>query len=164
MRRGENAKTIHQFLLDETGAAYASGDFERFVRCFAPSQTIGTFQRSVQLTHRNDVRVLFDSMRAHFQSIGLTELVRTSLQAEFDGPDCIKAMHMSYQFSGTTLIRDGFPAFSILRRQEDRWCVEHSDYAMAEDDACIALTSSLPDAKAAIPRGYLADRDEDADD
>jgi len=48
----------------------------------------------------------------------VTDIVRKCMSADFDGPDTVKAMHVTHLMSGSQRIKDPFPSFSVLERQD----------------------------------------------
>jgi hypothetical protein len=126
-------EAVSQYLLDETGAAYLGGDFDRFAACFHLPQHVATYGGTRELRNPDDLRDLFTSMRAMFALKGATHLDRRCLRAEFDGPDTVRAIHESRLMAGDKVIETAFPAFSILRRIDGVWKVTFSQYAVDQD-------------------------------
>ena len=137
-------EAVSQYLLDETGAAYLSGDFDRFAACFLLPQHVATHDGTRELRTRDDLRAMFGSMRAMLARRGATHIARRCVRAEFDGPDCVRAIHESRFMAGDRVVETAFPAFSILRRIDGVWKVTFSQYAV-DQDISSALGTLGPD-------------------
>lgn len=136
----ETAREVHDFLLDRTGSALMSGDFDMFASCFALPQEIHTFDGSRLIKAPEDLRKIFNDVRAHFKSHNVTELVRTIMDAEFRDPDTVATTHVSRPLNGSLITQDPYPVFSILKRVNGVWKVAHSEYAIRNEHA---LTKAL---------------------
>lgn len=146
-RGATDPQAIHQALLDRTGAAYVMGDFDSFAACFLLPQHVATHDGTRYLETRDDLRAMFDSMRAFFAARGVTHLDRHSTAAEFDGPDTISATHHSRFMAGVVVVQTAYPAHSILKWHDGAWKVAFSQYAVpdpAHSSAMGTLTDSHP--------------------
>jgi len=128
----KSAKDVSEYLLKVTGDAMMAGDFDRFAQHFHLPQTVTTFDSQSLLQTRQDVRQIFDNVRAHYRKIGVRELVRYCVAAEFKGPDKIEATHISHLMNGTRQLAEPSAGFSLLHRIEGRWMVKGSQYAIAD--------------------------------
>jgi hypothetical protein len=127
------AQDISQYLLDETGMAYRDGDFLRFARCFQLPQHVATFDGTRELRDLDDLRAMFDRMRVFFASKGVTHLERRCIRADFEGPDCVRAIHESRFMAGDQVVETAWPAYSILKCIDGVWKVSFSQYAVDRD-------------------------------
>ena len=140
-------RAIHQDLLDRTGKAYATGDFDGFAACFLLPQDVATHDGTRRLETRDDLRAMFASLRAFLAERGATHLARVNVAAEFTGPDTISATHHSRLMAGDAVIQTAYPAHSILKRHDGTWKVAFSQYAVpdaAHSGAMGTLSDSHP--------------------
>jgi len=128
------AKDVSEHLLQRSGDALMTGDFDTFLTCFLLPQKLGTFDGLREVATQEDVREVFDNVRAHFHANHVTDMVRQCVDARFRTPDEVAATHVSRLLSGTTLLYEPYPVFSILKRRHGVWQVAHSEYAMSEND------------------------------
>lgn len=121
-----------------------SGDFEMFASCFALPQWIETFEGRHLIATTEDLRTLFDAVRVHFCRLGVTDLVRRCVAAEFRDPDTIEATHESRLLAGTRLVQQPYPSFSILKRTDAGWQVAGAQYAIKDAQSLsAALTGAI---------------------
>ena len=135
-RLADEAADAAAALLDETGAALMSGDFDRFRPHFALPQGIATLDGARWLETEDDIRGIFREVVEHFRDIGVARIERTVDSALFDGPDRI---HYSYttrllQADGG-LARPAYPNLSTAGRRGMTWQVTGSQYSMRDGPA-----------------------------
>ena len=138
------ARAVSRHLLEVTGRGLMSGDFALFAPCFLLPQDIATYEGSRTVTTHEELRAVFDGVRAHFRTQGVTDMVRECVAAEFQGPDTIQATHQSWLLSGGRLVQPSYPAFSILRRVQGIWKVAFSQYAIADAPGHVAALTGAP--------------------
>ncbi len=126
------ACAVSEMLLEETRLALLAGDFDAFARHFLFPQVIETFEGRHRLNSRAELRAVFEAVCAQNRVIGLTDMVRTCIAAEFKDPDTIEATHVARLLSGTRLLQEPHTVFSILRRVGGTWKIASSQYAMRE--------------------------------
>ncbi|MFY0635526.1 MAG: hypothetical protein JXQ91_17070 [Vannielia sp.] len=136
------ARAISQHLLDVTGAAYAARDYAAFAPHFVVPGDVHSFGGVRLVKDLADLHDLFIEVMAYFDQIGLTALERDCIAAEFDGPDRVKATHITRMMCGNALLASPFPAFSLLRRIEGRWMIASSQYATDDKRLAEALATS----------------------
>ena len=124
------AVEIAEELLRRTGDALISGDFQSFGKCFLLPHRFDTLdgQRVAETTR--DLTRIFDDVRAHFLSSGVTQLVRTCVSCQFSGPDKIYSMHESRLFRRMHLLQQPYPVLSLLRCVDGEWKIAWSSYAI----------------------------------
>ena len=141
------AKRIAEELLEQTGKALMSGDFEAFSTCFALPHRIDTFDGSDVLQTLDDMEKRFFGVRSYFQDNCVTDLVRHVIEADFVDEDTIHSSHQTRVLSGTILVQAPFPNLSVLKRVEGQWRAEATQYAIADSEhhnaaLCGAIKSS----------------------
>ena len=141
------AKDVSEYLLRRSGDALFSGDFNAFAACFALPQKMETFDGRKLVETEEDLRSIFDGVRAYYRSLGVTILERRCIAARFATADRVEATHVSRLISGASIVQTPYPVFSIIERGEPGWRVVHSKYAISDAPAHNrALSSRLRDA------------------
>ncbi|MEQ6248775.1 hypothetical protein ABMC89_07790 [Sulfitobacter sp. HNIBRBA3233] len=126
----ETAKDVSQRLLEITGTALLSGDFDRFMSCFHLPHCIETSDRKAVLETRDQMRAVFDRVVCDYRRKGVTDLVRVCDVAEFRGSDRIEATHTTHMMAGNYRVQDPFPAFCVIARVDGDWKLSASQYAV----------------------------------
>ena len=121
-------------MLETTGRALMTGDFELFAGCFAYPQELQTFIGRRILRTEEDLNDVFRAVRTHYMKLGVTELVRTCVEAAYKDDNTIEAVHETRLLSGTTIVQAAFPVMSTLRYIDGRWQVKGTTYAMPSDE------------------------------
>ncbi len=129
----KDAATIASDLLERSGNALMSGDFQAFADCFNLPQQFETYQGPQCAETLDDLRRVFDQVRAHFACTGVTDMARTVVHAEFKGQDIVEAVHESRLLSRNTLLRGPYPVFSTIKRTDGVWKVDGASYAITND-------------------------------
>lgn len=131
----KSAKDVSNYLLDVTGRAMMANDFAMFATCFHLPHELETFDGTHVMTSEAELRATFDAVHEHFKSLGVTQLVRNCISAEFVAPDKVHATHQTFLMAGDRLRQEPFPSFSILRNFAGHWKVTHSQYAISDAPA-----------------------------
>ena len=146
------AHKIVEHLLDETGAALMSGDFQRLMECFQLPYEIGTFAGQRTVTSEAEMRTTFDGVRTHLQARNVTDLVRRCMEAEFLDPETIDSTHESRVMAGPVQVQETFVVYSRQWIVDGRWRVGWSQYAITDAPAYIAVLSGTAPAGPGHPR------------
>ena len=110
------------------------GDFETFKTCFALPQYMDTFEGRHFIESLEDLRGIFDSVRAYYQSKGVVELNRICVEASFRDTRTVVSTHEARMISkGAVLVQTPYPVFSILRCYDDGWKVAYSQVAITDE-------------------------------
>lgn len=129
------ASDVSQALLDITGEALLSGDFDAFASVFHVPQYMATMAGQVYMETQDDMRRAFNEMHNHFKSVGATDLARKCISAEYKTPTRIEATHEGEVLRDGKRLNGPYPGFSILERIDGSWKVTGSEYALEPDDA-----------------------------
>ena len=127
---GQTAKEISEMLLELTGDALLSGNFETLAACFHLPHTIETPDHKRVLHSRRDLQTVFDSVTDDYRRKRITKLVRICEVAEFKSETRVEATHITHMMSGDQRVGDPFPNFSVLEFIDGRWQVTASQYAV----------------------------------
>lgn len=132
---GKTAKEIAEFVLEETGAALLSNDFDAFVPFFYVPHTIETPDRKTILKTRSALKEVFDRVVQDYAEHNVTALMRINEHACFHGPFKIETMHVTHMMSGNLRIKDPFPSYGWLEFIDNRWQCTSSQYAVDTNTA-----------------------------
>ena len=151
------ARAISQDLLDRSGQAYLTGDFDAFADCFAFPHRITTFDGTTIVPDRDALHDIFVAVRDHFAANRLTDIVRPCIDASFADADTVKATHESRYLSGYRLIQRPAVCLSTIRWLDGVWRVADGQYAIQDADCHVRAlmrprqraTSVVPDRDAA---------------
>jgi hypothetical protein len=124
------ASDIAEAILEVTGDALLSGDFEAFAAVFHVPQTMATMAGSIHMETIDDMRRAFDDMQAHFKAVGVTKMVRTCVAAEYKSPTRIETTHVSELLQDNRRLTEPYPVYSILEKVDGDWKVTRGEYAL----------------------------------
>ncbi|MEL6641202.1 MAG: hypothetical protein AAFP98_07795 [Pseudomonadota bacterium] len=137
------ASDVSQALLDITGAALMSGDFDAFASAFHVPQHMATMAGPVFMETTEDMRRAIDEMHNHIKGIGATDLVRKCVVAEYKTPSRIEATHTSEILKDGKRLSGTYPGFSVLEKIDGNWKVTASEYALeANDGKALAIAAA----------------------
>jgi len=123
-------KDIHQDLLDRSGEALMTGDFELMKGCFALPQGFSTFDGERVVETHEQLEAVFHDVRDEYARKGVTRLIRTVIAAKRVSAHQIQATHMAHLFAGNTRITKPYPVFAVCQWTGSEWRVASSDYAV----------------------------------
>lgn len=128
------AEDIADHLLYKTGQALAPGRFHDPTDCFILPNAVETPEGVRILRTPDDVRRVFEGVRAYFESCGVVDLVRTVVEAKFTSEDTIESTHVARLLkSGGQAFRAPYPAYSVLKRCDDgAWRIASTTYAIVD--------------------------------
>ena len=126
----ETAYEIGYALLDKTKRAYFEDDFALFASAFMLPHEHVTLQGWAVLETEEDLRVLFERMRAEFQRLKVDDIVRPLVSAEFVTPFKILATAESHIFSGKKRVAEPFAVQSTLLRCGMDWRIATANYCV----------------------------------
>ena len=139
------ASDIAEAILEITGEALMSGNFEAFASVFHVPQVMSTMAGSINMESIDDMRRAFDNSRAHFEAIGVTEMVRNCVAAEYKTPTRIESTHVCNLLHNGKRLNEPYPVFSVLEKVDGAWKVTGSEYALESTNGQ-ALALSRADA------------------
>jgi hypothetical protein len=126
------AEDIADDLLYRTGLAVNYGQYDDIEDCFFLPQSLETLEGARIVRTPDDVRRVFDSVRAYFAEIGVVDVVRTIVEAKFISAREIESIHVSSLMTrDKTVSRPPYPVFNLIRRcDKGVWRITHSSYAI----------------------------------
>jgi hypothetical protein len=127
---GIAAVDIASAILEITGEALMSGDFDAFLGVFHVPQHMATMAGPIFMETEADMRRAFDQMHAHFSNTGVTDLVREVVAAQYISPTRISSTHVSEMIRNGQRLNDPYPVFSIIEKIDATWKVTGSEYAL----------------------------------
>lgn len=125
-------RDVSEALLEKTGAALMSGDFETFQACFILPQEMETFEGLQRIETTAQLRKIYDAVRRYHARLAVTYMARNCLEAEYRDDDTVEATHETRLLSGQRLIQRPFPVFSVLKRVDGVWHVASTKYAIVD--------------------------------
>ena len=144
---GIAAKDISEAILEITGEALISGDFEAFASVFHVPQYMATLAGPIYMETREDMRRAFDEMHGFFKTSGITELNREVTEARYVSETRIESTHVSNPAGDRGFVKGPYPVFSIIEKIDGTWKVAGSEYVL-EADCGQAIALSKADASA----------------
>ena len=117
-------------LLEKTGKALLSGDFETFEWCFALPHTIDTPDRKTTLKTQSALRLMFFKVVADYRDRNVTDIIRFCEVAEYKDLTTIEATHISHMMSGSQRVIEPYPGFSVIKHIDGRWQLTATQYAV----------------------------------
>ena len=151
-----DAVDISQALLDLTGEALISGDFELFAGSFHVPQHVATMGQVNFIETLTDLRRAFDALHQHFVDEGVTELRRNCVTAKYTSSTRIESSHVSEMMQGETWFKPPYPNFSVLEKIDGHWKVTGGEYALDKSDGQ-AIALARADAKRRIENSTTED-------
>lgn len=143
---GYTARQISEHLLEVTGKALLSNDFDAFAPCFHLPHVIETPDKKTILKTRAALQEVFARVAQDYAERNITNLVRICEVAEFRGPFRIEATHVTHMMSGNLRVLDPFPNYSVLEYIDARWQISSSQYAVDKKTTVgRALSRRLPE-------------------
>ncbi|WP_184563279.1 hypothetical protein [Sulfitobacter undariae] len=138
----KTAKEISEEILEITGKALLSNDFDSFEPCFRIPHFISSSEDKATINTREEMRAMFGKLVEYYTLNRVTELVRIIEVSEYRTPTRIEATHITHVMSGNQRLGDSFPCYSILEFIDGHWQVINSQYAVdANTTVGYALTS-----------------------
>ena len=129
------AKDISEAILEITGDALVSGDFDAFASVFHVPQYMATMAGPVYMETKDDMRRAFDDMYAHFQTAGVDRLNRKVTEAHYVSDTTIESTHLSEVVSADGTSLGTYPVFSVIEKIDGVWKVARSEYCLEADSA-----------------------------
>jgi hypothetical protein len=139
----DKARAISDELLEKTRAAYMERDFEAFSLFFELPQTVGTFHGERMLEALDDLAEVFWAMCDHFDALGVVDLYRRTLEAQFVDPLTIQATFVSHPVIRGEVLGAETVASGYLRCINGSWMVAGTSYASADGGVTRALIAGL---------------------
>ncbi len=124
------ASDIAEALLEITGDALLSGNFDAFAAVFHVPQVMATMAGPIHMETMDDMRRAFDEMHQHFKAIGVTEMVRTCVAADYKSSTRIESTHVSDLLHNGKRLSEPYPVFSVLEKVDGDWKVTGGEYAL----------------------------------
>lgn len=139
--RCKTATEIAEALLEKTGHAVMTGDFETFRACFILPNEVHTLDGHQVVNDAAKLREIFDGMREHLRMQNVTHMIRRIYRAQFEDPDTISSAHTTRLVSGTMYVQEPYSVASKLRRTDGVWQVAYSKYSVVDQPLLIKALS-----------------------
>jgi hypothetical protein len=139
----DKARAISDEFLEKTRAAYMERDFEAFSLFFELPQTVGTFHGQRTIETLDDLADVFGAMCNHFDALGIVDLYRRTLEAQFVDPLTIQATFVSFPVIRGEVLGAETVASGYLRCINGSWMMAGTNYASADSGVTRALLAGL---------------------
>jgi ketosteroid isomerase-like protein len=124
------ASDIVEAILEVTGGALMSGDFDTLAAVFHVPQTIATMAGPIHMETADDLRRAFDGTHQYFKDLGVTEIIRECVAAKYTSPTRIECTHVTELVKNGERLNDPYPVFSVLEKVDGGWKVTRGEYAL----------------------------------
>ncbi|MEO0920942.1 MAG: hypothetical protein AAFX98_09650 [Pseudomonadota bacterium] len=128
----DSATNIATRMIITTGQSLMVGDFDAFSACFEFPLRVETTLGTNTVVHEDQLRETFDSVRAHYRRLGVQNMERECLSAEFEGPDTISTVHETRLIVSGGIEQRPFTVLSTLVRRDHRWVITDTKYSISD--------------------------------
>ena len=146
-----SAREIAEDLLARTGHGLITGDFETFCECFSMPNEMETFEGRRVIETASELETVFGDVRAYYDKIGMTQMERHIVDAEFRNPTSIVSTHQSRLVAESELVQQPFDVLSVIKLIDGAWRIRHSQYAIVDskdhNTALTGLNAALSDGR-----------------
>ncbi len=139
----DGSRQVAEELLQRTGEALDSGDFELFCSAFAFPNIIETFDGRRVIETKETLRDVFERTREELEHASVTDVIRHCVEVKFLDEDTIYSTHETRLMQENVLIQDPFPVFSVIRRTPEGWKGVYSSYALPDVSSFNPIFSKL---------------------
>ena len=151
-----SANEIANALLDRTGNAMESGDFDAFAECFALPLVMETFQGTWTVHNRQELAETFQAVRNFRRKNCVVEVIRENISADYRDDTTIAATHVARMFQERNILFGRpYPAYSMIRKRPEGWQIQLCQYAIEDPGG---LNRALSNPKEKAPRDTAAPR------
>ncbi|MEM7719427.1 MAG: hypothetical protein AAF222_09490 [Pseudomonadota bacterium] len=123
-------------MIEQTGEAMRTGDFDLFMRHFAVPFVMETYEGTHLLSSRHEMKLHFDGVRRFRADNDIVASRRENISAEYYNTDTISLIHVSHLFQeGDVLFDRPYPTYSVIRKVGGTWLTHYCQYAVGDLDA-----------------------------
>ena len=127
-----SAREVAEDLLERSGQGMMTGDFVLFSSCFSLPTRMETFEGSRVLETLEELKTVFDGVRAYYKKTGVTAVRRHIVDAEYRNPTSIVSTHNASTFVNDELIQQPYDVLSVLELRNGSWTIRHSEYLITD--------------------------------
>ncbi|MEM8592888.1 MAG: hypothetical protein AAGF13_10215 [Pseudomonadota bacterium] len=128
-------------MLEATRLAYMSRDFALFAPNFRLPQLVGTFDGDTVVRDEAELRAMFERMCAVHEEMGVIDLYRKTLSAEFKDARTVHATFSSRHILKGHVLGEEVVASGLMQRDGNRWQITESRFATRLPAITSALTA-----------------------
>ena len=128
-KQKQTAEDIATDFLRKTGDAVMSNDFDAFRACFRLPHIADTFEGQNVIETEEELRAVFNNIRARFMEMGVTDFVRHVIAAEFQKDDLIVVTHETRLMHNNHLLQDPYPNYGSIALIDGEWKIVDAMYA-----------------------------------
>ncbi len=130
----ETAHDVCEAMLERSGRAIFARDFDAFADCVGLPCDIETYAGRSRLTTQEHLRNLFEAMLRHQNRMGVTDIIRHCVEAEFKDDRTVYATFETRLLRGTVLIQNPYPAFCIYKLSNEVWRAHSMTFGIGDSD------------------------------
>lgn len=128
------ADTIAEKLLQLTGAALLSRDFQTFKSYFKLPLRLETVEGHRFVRTDAEFAEVFEAVLAHLDDTEVSDFVRTVVHADFVNEDTISSVHLCSEIHGSgELRRSAYPVHSTIVRNGSDWKIVSCLYVILDN-------------------------------
>jgi hypothetical protein len=128
----QSARDVSEHLLNITGQALLENNVDDFLPCFGLPMDLQTLEEHRIIRTADDLRKIFFAVCKHYATIGLTDMARRCVEAEFKDPETVVSMHETRLITGNIITRSPFAVLSTLKFDGRDWRIVSCSYAIED--------------------------------
>lgn len=134
----ENAKVIAEKILDQTRRALLEEDFDAYKQAFLLPHIHTTLDGTAFLDTMDDLKMLHTRMTQLFASMGVDDIHRVILSAEFSGASRVLVQIEVHHLRGGCRVNKPYHVTAELVRCGQQWRIGSANYMVDHHNAAIA--------------------------
>ena len=128
----ESADEVVTDLLEKSGQAFLTDDFDAFHACIQLPYHLETFEGMRIVSSDAELRDLFLAVRAHPRKTNVTDMARHVVEAVYKDDDTVVATFETRLLNGNTLTQAPYPVFVVVRRDDMGWEAQQMTFAIED--------------------------------
>ena len=134
-----NEKTAYDIttpMIQQTGEAIRTGDFDLYMRHFAIPFVMETHEETFVFRSRYEMQQHFEGVCRYRAENNIVASRRENVSAEFSDSDTISLVHISHLLREDRSVFDRpYPTYSIIRNVGGRWLTHYCLYGVDKQDS-----------------------------
>ena len=131
----KDAEAISDAVVRRISDALLKNDFPLFETCVFLPYTVETFAGETVISNQEEMRAQFHAISDFYRETGVTDIVRSCVEAKFRDEITIVATHETRRLRGNELVRKPFPSMSILECRDGEWRTAKVQMAITDSEA-----------------------------
>lgn len=125
-------RDIVSALLHKSGQAFLNDDFDALHACILLPYHVETFEGTRLISTAQELRELFQGVRAHQLKTNVTDMDRHVVEAVFSGDDTVLTTFETRLLNGTQLTQAPYPVFMVVKRDQGTWKAQQMTFAIED--------------------------------